>query len=504
MKHTLFIKPLDITVQVEDGTLLYSVLQQYDIEFPCGGKGICGNCRVKILSGRSEADEAHRALLARKGLSDEWRLACYTRVTDDMVIELPHTGTMVVQSDVTGVKAMGEQPGYAVAVDVGSTTVVVQLLDLSDGSLLGTRTAVNPQARHGADIISRIAYAMENEENAACLTGLIRDCVKEMTDSLMAMCGVTDVRRVLLVGNTVMHHLFCGYDVSLLAAAPFQSDRNEACFFTPAQLEWNLPEMCVIEFLPNISHFVGSDILAGIRACGMAESERYSVLVDLGTNGEMVIGNCEGMWCTSTAAGPAFEGINISCGMRAVPGAISAVDCDADGYRCTTIDDLPPRGLCGSGLVEAICCLLQNETVDMSGAMSGISTDHVELAPGVELTVADVREFQLAKAAVATGLTLLLEAAGVTAEKIENVYVTGGLGNWIDSVKVKRVGLFGPLDTQYLSRIPNAALQGCKQLLADTDGKEVSSLLQRLKYCPLETNPRFQDVYCEQLFFPFE
>lgn len=249
---------------------------------------------------------------------------------------------------------------------------------------------------------------------------------------------------------------------------------------------------------------IGSDILAGIKACGMADSDEYVLLIDLGTNGEMVAGNRQKLWCTSTAAGPAFEGINISCGMRASDGAISGVEFEDGKFVVTTIGGEPPKGLCGSGLVEAVDCLLQQGFIDFTGMTTDENTGDFQLADGVFLTLADIREFQLAKAAIATGISFLLKYSGIRMEDLTRVYVTGGLGNHLNVDKIKRLGLLSQVPSDRFQVLLNAALWGCKLSLTGQDTAGWKDILQRLVYCPLETAAEFQDLYCEHLFFPYE
>ena len=501
MKHSLKIEPMGVALSVEHGTSLFEALKSCGVAFPCGGKGICGNCRVRLLAGRVARSEEHESMCRKKGLPADWCLACFSHVDEDLVIEVPD-GLMAIQTDTSAADVCSDEEGCGVAVDLGSTTVVVQLVDLKSGKVLAERSGLNPQGIYGADVISRIAYAMEGDENLCRLRDLIRGYLKEQIEELAGGCPEADIRKVRIVGNTVMHHLFAGYDVSCLGRAPFHSSRNGRCRFTPAGLGWKLPEECTIEFFPNISHFVGSDILAGIVACGMHESEECSLLVDLGTNGEMAIGSREGIWCTSTAAGPAFEGINISCGMRASAGAVCTVGCRSGRIVVSTIGGTEPRGICGSGLVEAVHCFLKQGWIDSSGMFLSDDADAVTLAPGVTLTAADIREFQLAKAAIATGIRILLERSSLTPDAIAHVYLTGGLGNYVDRDKVVQLGLLPGIRSERCVKLPNAALAGCKRMLYDACGRKAEEILERVTYCPLESDPRFMDLYCDNLFFP--
>ena len=248
------------------------------------------------------------------------------------------------------------RPGSGIAIDLGTTTLVAQLVDLQTGAVLGVRTALNPQARHGADVMTRVQFALEPAGRAE-LCRLIRNELGRMVRELVSGHAAPSVIHV--AGNTVMHHLFCDVDVTPLAHAPFEPVDRDGVTVTAEGFEFR--------FLPNLGGFVGSDILAGILATHMQHSEDLVALVDLGTNGEIVLGNRERMICTSTAVGPAFEGGRISCGMRAATGAISRVEVDHHGLRCRVLGGGAARGICGSGLVDAVACGLAIGVIQPNG-----------------------------------------------------------------------------------------------------------------------------------------
>lgn len=499
-KHQVTIEPLGITCTVNEGTSLYEVLRNQLIDFPCGGKGICGNCRIRLLSGNITANHAHTEWLHKKGLSDQWRIACLSKVEDDLIIEIP-SQTMQIQTDTSSTFDFQPEEGYGVAVDLGSTTIVAQLVNLHTGHISGTCTRVNPQISYGADIISRISYAIQSTDKLLQLRDAVRTCIGQMVASLLTEHPLSDLRKVVVAGNTVMHHLFAGYEVTPLASAPFQSAQNEGYTLSSIDLEWKLPSPCRVEFLPNLSHFVGSDILCGIQASGMAARKSYTLLIDLGTNGEMALGNEERIIYTSTAAGPAFEGVHISCGMRATDGAIYAVE--ETGNKCVykTVGGNKPLGICGSGLIEVIHWLLTHQYIDMTGAMTNPECTAVSLTEEVSITIEDIREFQLAKAALSAGMELLLKEYGIEAGQVAQVYLTGGLGNYLDISKSKQLGLFTSFDETRISRLDNASLAGCRQYLFESNRHSISSILKKKEFCSLENKAEFQDIFCEQLFF---
>ena len=388
----LTLQPLGQTVEVERGSPLKDVLFGFGVEFPCGGKGRCRGCRIKVLDHGLRPRSEELGILSEREIEEGWRLACRAVADSDCTLEVAQWESAILadQSEF----AFVPREGQGVAVDLGTTTLVAQLLDLRTAHVLAVRTALNPQAAYGADIMSRVQFAMHSN----VLTPLIR----ERISALITELGGTDVRDIVIVGNTVMHHLFSGLNLEPLSHVPFETSHNGP---ETVLLDGHAPA----RFLPNLGSFVGSDILAGILATGMHQRSEPAVLIDLGTNGEMVVGNRDRMLCASTAAGPAFEGGKISMGMRAATGAIAEVSIENGAMRCSVLGGGPARGLCGSGLVDAVAAALE---LDMIRPTGRLSNGPVALAGPVTVTQADVRELQLAKGAIAAGIEILVQALG--------------------------------------------------------------------------------------------
>ena len=502
MEHSITIEPLGKRLFVSHGTLLSEVLRHTNVEFPCGGKGRCGNCRVKIVSGSVALTDAHAAILEAKGMGSSWRLACMSRVECDLSIRIP-VSAMSIAADESCISFVPGK-GLGIAVDLGSTTVVLQLVDLRSGCVIRTESGVNPQTSYGAEIISRISYAIQEVENLQVLSMLTRNFIGGLICGMCSEDERREIVQVVIAGNTVMHHIFASLSLAPLASAPFLSPCNGAVSFTPSELGWSLPSTCNILFLPNLSHFIGSDILCGIKKCGMYNSDCWQLLIDLGTNGEMALGCRERILCASTAAGPAFEGINIMCGMRAVDGAVYAIDRYTDGYsHLHTIADATPRGFCGSGLVEAVHDLFFNQIIDCTGAFTESDMTRYYFDDHVFLDIKDIREFQLAKAALCAGVDLLIRQAGITVDMIERIFITGGLGYYINIEKMQRIGMFEQFDKHRFDKLPNASLGGAKHFLFKNGQAEISRILSLVEHCSLESIQAFQNIFCEKMFFPF-
>lgn len=505
--HNVTLLPSGMTVKAAHGSRLSDLLIKFNLQMPCGGRGVCGNCRVRLLKGTIAKTQLHKDTLVKKNLDESWYLACMSRVENDITIELPSNDVLIeteMHESTHDDNACDGELG--IAVDLGSTTIVTQLVEISTGRVIGSSEGINPQTAHGADIISRIAFAIESPANANRLTEITRECIGSHIARLSEhVPDGSEVTAVTIAGNTAMHHFFAGLDVEPLSHAPFSSSTNGSCAYSPSQLGWNmLPAKCSIELLPNISHFIGSDILCGIQACGIAGSDEWQMLIDLGTNGEIALGCRDKILCTSTAAGPAFEGLNIACGMRASAGAVYAMEYNESEPKLLTVGGDKPRGFCGSGLIEAIEYLLSSDIIDFTGAFTDSDSDLFRFTPDVFISVQDIREFQLAKAALSAGVELLLKEAGINASDIRNVYLTGGLGYHINLYKMQRLGLFKNLAINQFQKITNSALSGAIYNLKQANRAEIPSILSRITFCALESNTSFQDIFCREMFFPFD
>lgn len=494
------LEPLGRRLHVEPGTAFRDFLFEQGVEFPCGGRGKCKSCRIKVLSGELPVTAGDQACLSQSELAGGWRLACHAVAASNLKIELAQWDNVIL-ADHTAF-AFEPKPGLGLAVDLGTTTMVAQLVDRQTGLVLGVRTALNPQARHGADVMSRIDFALQ-PGGLETLRDLARVQIGSMAESLLQAVGAPfeQLRLVTLVGNTVMHHLFCGLSVEPLAHHPFEPTEDGLRVFGPAELGWPLAAGTQIAFLPCLGSFVGSDILAGILATRMHLASDLNVLVDLGTNGELVVGNAERMVCTSTAAGPAFEGARIAMGMRAATGAISEVQWDGKQVRCTVLGQGSARGICGSGLVDAAAVGLGQGVILPSGRFR--DRNPWLLDGQVTLNQGDIRELQLAKGAIAAGIRLLLQAWGATLEEVRSVYLAGAFGNYINRASARRIGML-LFPEEQIEPAGNTALLGAKMMLFNEfgDGSVVEDLRRRVRHLSLKEDPLFQDSYVAEMPFP--
>jgi uncharacterized 2Fe-2S/4Fe-4S cluster protein (DUF4445 family) len=490
--------PAGTQFKVAAGTPLQDALWPYGVEFPCGGRGRCQGCRVKMLAGGLPVSEEEIKLLSPAELASGWRLACRHQAAGHLELELAQW-EMPVLTDQSAFPYV-PRDGLGVAIDLGTTTIAAQLVDLQTGNVLAVATALNEQAKHGGDVMSRIDFAARGGQGR--LQNMVRRQLGGMVAQLLNSPEVKDrksrLSRVVIVGNTVMHHLFCGVDVTPLSVHPFEPIKPGRFHFSPAELAWDLPRETVVEFLPCLGGFVGSDILAGIMATGLHTSRELVALMDLGTNGEVVVGNRDRLLCTSTAAGPAFEGARIAMGMRAASGAISAVEVRDGGLACRVIGGGEPRGLCGSGLVDAVAAGLDLNLIEPGGRMT--VSPAMALAGPVTLTPTDVRELQLAKGAIAAGLWLLAARFGVAVDDLRVLHLAGAFGNYISRASARRIGLLR-LPPDRIVPAGNSALHGAKRALFE-DAAVWDAVARRVEHLALNEDPAFHDVYAAEMGFP--
>ena len=490
-RHTICLHPLGKEITVNDQTPLIDILHEYGVEFPCGGKGTCGKCQVRLLEGEIEISEAHQSKLDRFRVSPDRRLACQSLCTGSITLQVEQYDHLIL-ADETDFEFKPEE-GIGVAVDLGTTTLVAQLVDLQTARILAVETLINPQVKFGADLISRIQAGLDGY--SAEMTLLIRNTIGTMIGRLLKQHPIVP-EKVVLVGNTVMQRIFGGCDLTPLSCYPFQVDDLGSKTFTSAELGWNFEVGKLIRFYPSIGSFVGSDILAGIAATGLYKKEKYTALIDLGTNGEIVVGNSKQIICASTAAGPAFEGASLSMGMRAVTGAISSFKLVDGKIISTVIGKTEPKGICGSALIDAVAVLRQLELIGLFGEISS-GDERLQLDRNVYLTQKDIYEFLLAKSALAAGMTILAKTLAIEIADIEEIYIAGGFGNYITVEHLLETGMVESSGDK-IRKMGNTALIGAKMFLFE-NGDLAAEILKKTNHINLEGYSEFQDIYISKM-----
>lgn len=465
--------PSNKTVLAEEGTTLLQAQIAAGLrpDAPCGGRGTCGKCKVSVNGATV--------------------LACQTPVRRDTTVWMEEEGTSVILAE--GTAALVQPDGidrYVAAFDVGTTTVVAYLLDGITGKLLAQSSCMNPQSQYGADVISRIQYAMQG--GMECISTCIRDAMKQLFSQVCRKAGIPEeeVTTVSVVGNTAMHHLLLNIDPKSLVIPPYMPAISAA-------IEKNMARI-----LPNIAGFVGGDTVGCMVSTRFDRLEELTLLIDIGTNGEMVLGDKNRIIACSTAAGPAFEGAKISCGMRGARGAVDHVSLEKGEVSYSVIGDAKPAGLCGSGLLDLVSVLLDLEIISESGRME---QKIYALCDNVTLTQKDVREVQLAKAAIRAGIELMAQQLGVAVGDIRKVYLAGAFGNYLDPASACRIGMIPPILLDRIVPIGNAAGEGAKLCaLSRAEFDYSKELARKTEFLELASLPQFQDQYVDALEFSEE
>jgi uncharacterized 2Fe-2S/4Fe-4S cluster protein (DUF4445 family) len=495
------LRPSGRTLQSEEGRPLLDALFDAGVEFPCGGRGRCRGCRVRAVEGGLPVTDDDARLFNPGELRDGWRLACRAVATPGLALELAQWEGPILTDDTP--LEITPREGLGAAVDLGTTTLAAQLVDLRTGRVLAVKTALNAQARRGADLMSRLDFAL-SDCGAAELTGTIRGQVGGMIEALLDAVPNSSgaLAEVVITGNTVMHHFFCGLDIRPLATHPFESRSDGGFEFSGGSLGWRGGAADArVHFLPCMGGFVGSDLLAGVLATRMHESYALNLLVDLGTNGEIVLGDRTGFLCASTAAGPAFEGARISCGMRAETGAIVEVKISDGGFVCRVAGGGRARGVCGSGILDAAACGLDLGRIRPNGRLaSGVT---LPLEGSIALTQGDLRELQLAKGAIAAGIRLLLNRRGASPEDVVKVWLAGAFGNYLNRSSAVRTGLLEfPADK--ISPAGNTSLLGAKLALfhGSAGDSQLEAARRRTRHVDLNLDPGFLDAFADAMSFP--
>lgn len=528
MKHfRVVFKPDGREISIHQGATLLDAARQAGVILttPCGGKGTCGKCALLL-------DPTGQQILA-----------CQYQVQSDLAVVVPPESRFyehkILDHGIAAgaqvrptvyrryTQAAGTSEILGVAVDVGTTTVVAKLLDMRTGRCLGTKAMLNPQTRFGDDVVSRINYA-QSEEHLAELHDVIIRCVNDLIARLCQQAGVgtASIYEASIVGNTTMHHIFLRLPVEQLGRAPYRAWSVDACDVPPGQLALTMNPKGNVHCAENIAGFVGADTTAVALAVDMDSIEDRVLVVDIGTNGEIVVGTREQLYAASCAAGPAMEGARIRCGSRAADGAIEAVVFNED-ICLDTIGKSAPRSICGSGLIDAVAVLVELGIVDATGRFaeryggganpsesiaSRILTHEGQPAfclawneetrqPEILLTQRDIREVQLAKAAIRAGIRLLMNKLGMADRDIDRVLLAGAFGNYIRPSSAIRIGLLPDVPLDRIQSVGNAAATGAEILLISDECRErAAGLARKIQYVEIANEKDFGDVFADAMF----
>lgn len=586
--------PSGTYIDVDAGTTIMQALIKagLHIDAPCGGNGTCRKCRVTVFEGKerrtvlacqtavnsdmtvdiSRSDEGHRILMGGisrdiapgsvvrvftvtvpKASTDDLR-SCWRRIVDataekagisaanirpnaKIAGKLYNTldannytvDVVMCESEILDIIKPGA-PVLGMAYDIGTTTVAAYLASLRDGQQLMQSSLLNPQVKYGGDVIMRMKYSIENGLEGPCSD--IRTALSQLAEKCVTSLGLSmeSIYLITVVGNTCMHHLFMGISPESLAYAPYTPQIADPIRTSAADYGFAVNPCARLHVLPNIAGFVGADTVGAALAASMHRIEKLTLLIDIGTNGEMVLGTKDRLIACSTAAGPAFEGALITCGMRGAEGAVDHIKLDGGTVDYSVIGGVKPIGICGSGLIDLVSELVKAGLVESGGRLLyedeiispvGLALkDRIQIIDGMRsfviadekdsgngskiiFTQKDMREVQLAKGAMAAGIQLMCRRLGVSDEDITSVMIAGAFGSYMSPESACGIGLIPPHLESKVIAIGNAAGQGAKLcLLSSAEYDDAQYLGGFCEYLELAADPEFQDVFVDQLEFP--
>lgn len=608
MKYQITFLPSNQITHAPEGTTVFNAANWAGlaIDSTCGGRGTCGKCKVRMLSGANSITEADRKFLNDSELAEGWRLSCRAPIHTDCIADVPRLMTSPQaallgygrhvaidpnvakvylelkeptledqQSDLQRVVAAIDKEGYAanaipsvwralpktlrmndwrvtavvvgdeliaieagdtrdrmygLALDIGTTTVVGAVVDLNTGTVAAVKSSLNSQAPFGADVISRVSHTMMNNDGLATLQSRIVGTINVLLDELLSMSGIAreNIYECVAVGNATMLHLLLGIDPEAISVAPFIPTINEAVILATEEIGIKLHPHARLSTFPHLGAYVGADIVAGILATGLARDKdgKIRLLIDVGTNGEIVLGSVNRTCATAAPAGPAFEGAQIKCGMRASDGAIEGVRIDGDVTLQLIGNAAKPLGICGSGLVDAVAELIKCGLVDASGKLMrpdearerGLSEKLVERlveesgvrafllsAPEdhITLTQPDIRALQFAKGAIAAGVEVLMQYMGIAASDLHEILLAGSFGSYINPASARTIGLVPWVPVERIVAVGNSAGEGAKIALVSFREREAAKRIPEfVEYVELSGRSEFNDVFTSALGFP--
>jgi uncharacterized 2Fe-2S/4Fe-4S cluster protein (DUF4445 family) len=528
MKHfTVTFKPDGKEVSIHVGATLLEAASQAGIilNTVCGGKGTCNKCAVQL------EPQGHEVL------------ACQYHIESDLTVTVPQASRFFEHKILAeGVETKTEPDIHekhvkfappdqilGLAIDIGTTTVVAKLINMADGECLATQSALNPQSRYGDDVVNRISYA-ETDEKLAELQTVIIDCINEL---IARLCKQSDVDRrhiceACIVGNTTMNHLFLKLPVAQLGQAPYKAHSLDAYDVPAAELGLQINPAGNVHTVENIAGFVGADTTAVALAVDIGAAQDVTLVVDIGTNGELVFAAAGKLYAASCAAGPALEGARIAHGSRAVEGAIEAVLVNQGDIDLDVIGGGSPCCICGSGLIDAVAVLLNLGVVDDTGRFASPATLGGKLSPAIAdriieqngqpafslaggvttsqravvLTQKDVRELQLAKGAIRTGIEMLLRKTGLKASDIQRILLAGAFGNYIRPESAVRIGLLPDVPLDRIHFVGNAASSGARMMLLSSQCRaQAKQLAREIQYIEIAHESDFQMIFAESMWF---
>lgn len=531
--------PVSVGVTGEETVLETAQSTNVPLDAPCSGNGACGKCRVKLVSGEVSA-------LPNACLPDGWYLACGIRPCADVTVLVPDIATayrsqmktadlstpdqlaafeaLLKKNHLTGILPIAAAAPYALAIDIGTTTVCAVLFALQSGKLLAKGSCGNAQIRYGADVIHRIIEQGRPDGRRRLRDAIVKETLVPLINTLCKEANLSggQIGRVGIVGNPTMNHLLLGVDADCIRTEPYSPAFYRRDGLTAADLELPVRSDAPVCLAPNVGSFVGGDITAGVFAAMLRDSDELSLFIDLGTNGEIVFGNRDFLIACACSAGPAFEGGDISCGMRATDGAVETVCIDEVTMHPTlsVIGAQKPVGICGSGLIDLVSELFRCGIINAKGRFiregERIAYDRhgtgryllaaaAESATGREISLneVDILNFIRAKGAIYAAIDTVLSALDMDESAIARVYVAGGIGSGIDLKNAVRIGMLPNVSAECFRYVGNTALAGAYAMALSPEAeRKIDEIARNMTYLELSTHPGYMDQFIAACFLP--
>lgn len=566
----------NITIEVEQGTKLSECIRiaNLSIETPCNCMGLCGKCKVRVVGEMYPPSLLEQGFILNE---ENIRLTCMAEVKGDVEIQLINTNSklktinngysidVAINNQIKKVKlpevdntsfipyietidmnvnsipvfekiGAGRREDHSeiygvcfenniidivnetdiilgVAVDIGTTGISAYLINLETGEVINKNSYLNPQTEYGGDVLSRISFAINNEDGTKILRDSIVNKINEMVKELVNKNYELDnVYRIMIAANTTMLHFFAGVNPYSIAKAPYRAIFLNKMDISANEIGISINRKGIVTLLPSASSYVGADILAGIAATDFHKKKNSCIFIDIGTNGEIVAISQGKMAATSTAAGPALEGMNISCGMRAVTGAIDSFNIDEDyNISFTTIDGGEAMGICGSALIDIAANMVVKEIVHKSGRFNKNINEKISsrvrdkkfyITDDIYISQKDIRQIQLAKGAISAGISMLLKEVNISLEMVEEVVIAGAFGYHINEDSIKTIGLIPKGFKGKITFVGNSSIEGARLALINKDILEtIIGYKNKIEIVELSTKDEFQDYFVESLSF---
>lgn len=469
------------------------------VPFICAGKGTCGKCKIQIIEGELAITEFDKKFLTQLELNQGYRLCCKAYPKNDLKLRVLQNQNIQAISEynlnTTEINNEYSVTDYGIAIDIGTTTIALELINLFNGKTESIYTLLNSQIAFGADIISRIQKSKK-------YTTELKNCIQNDILKGLDKFNTFNLKKIVISANTTMIHLLMGYDCSGLGIFPFKpfSLNQIKCKFNDV-FKSDLDTDLII--MPSISAYIGADIVSGLLFCNFDKEQDISMLIDIGTNGEMAIGNKDKILCTSAPAGPALEGGNIECGTGSIAGAIYKIQISQSKIYYNTIENQPPIGICGSAVIDITAEALRNNLIDETGLLKDeLFETGIKIYNNIKFSQQDFRQIQLAKSSIRAGIDILIKNYGCNYDDIKTVYLAGGFGYHIDINNAIFIGLIPNEFKSKIKVIGNSSLGGAKNYMLDKlSNNRIENILNISDELYLSNDTEFTDKYMNNMYF---